>query len=332
MKNGMRQFCCAAFALLAAGGFGLCLANQTNFPERSIRVIVGYPPGGTLDGPARIVANALSHKAGQPFVIENRPGASANISADMVAKAKPDGYTLLLSSSSLSSSGALFKGLSFDPKKDFHHIGRFGSLPTVIIARKDLAQKTLQEVIDFSRKNPGKLTFGSPGSGTGAHIAGEVLNRYAHAQIKHIPFKGSAQTLTNLLGGHIDLMIGGLSTVDSAIKSRQVTVLALTNAESYSDLIDAQPVQTVLRESNIPREYQFDTWLGLSAPAKTPSDVMGKLQALLKSVLQDPTVQKELLSIGVKPGFLSGDDLQKQIEKEIPAYAKIIKEVGVKLD
>ncbi|ETF04739.1 hypothetical protein W822_04765 [Advenella kashmirensis W13003] len=328
----MRQFYCAALLLFTAGAFGSSPASQTDFPARSVRVIVGYPPGGTLDGPARIVANALSQKSGQQFVIENRPGASANISADMVAKAKPDGYTLLLSSSSLSSSGALFKNLSFDPIKDFHHIGRFGSLPTVIVARKDLPQKTLQEVIDYSNKNPGKLTFGSPGSGTGAHIAGEVLNRYAHAQITHIPFKGSAQTLTNLLGGHIDLMIGGLSTIDSAVKGGQVTVLALTNADSYSDLIDAQPVQKVLNGTNIPREYQFETWLGLSAPAKTPDDVVAKLQTLLQSVLQDPKVQKELLSIGVKPGFLSGDDLRKQIEKEMPAYAKIIKQVGVKLD
>lgn len=320
-----------ALVLLALGPTLPAHAQQP-YPNRPIKVIVGYPAGGTLDGPARIVTQTMSRLAGQSFVVENRPGASANISAEIVAKAPADGYTLLLSSSSLSSSGALFKNLPFEPTKDFRHVGRFCTLPTVIVARKDLPANTLQEVVDLAKQNPGKLTYGSPGTGTGAHMSGEVLNRYAGIRITHIPFKGSAQALTNISGGHIDLMIGGLSTIEGAIKGKLVKVLAVTNPEPSPDLVDAPTIQQALKDYQAPRQYQFSTWLGLSAPAGTPDAVIDRLQALLQAALQDSKTRQELTAIGVSPGFLPGIALREQIDEEVPAYAKVVKEIGIAFD
>ena len=316
-------------ALCVTTTMTLAMVPAHAYPDRVVKILVGYPPGGTIDVPARLLAQELSRLSGQSFIVENRPGASATLAANAVAKAEPDGYTLLLSSSANSSAGAILKQLPFDPKTAFRHIGVFSTLPTLIVARADFPATTLQEVIELAKSKPGELTYGSPGPGTGAHIAGQVLNRYADVQIQHIPFKGAAQSLTNLSGGHIDLMIGGLSSLDSAIRSKQIKVLAVTNAEPSPALVDAPTIAQALPGVQIPREFQFTSWLGLSAPAGTPDAVIERLEALMQEALDGPKLSQELIGVGVNPGFVPGDALAKHIDAEIPAYARIVQEIGI---
>ncbi len=317
----------AAFALtgcLIAPAFA-----QDTYPNRPVRIVVGYPAGGTLDKPARVIAQELTRLSGQSFIVENRPGASANIAADMIAKAEGDGYSLLLSSASLSSSGAFFRNLAFHPVKDFRHIGTFCTLPTLIVARNDLPANTLAELVELARKEPGKYTFGSPGTGTGAHIAGELLNRFANVDLLHVPHKGAAQGLTSVAGGHIDLMIAGLATLESAVRNKQVKVLAVTNPEPSPELVDAPTIRQALGSYEVPREYQFTTWLGLSAPASTSDAVVAKLEQWLKAALENPKVREDLKGIGVTASYSTSAALNERVATEVPAYATIVREMGI---
>lgn len=319
------------FAKLAALAISMSTAVSTShaYPDRVVKVLVGYPPGGTLDVPARILVQELSRLSGQSFIIENRPGASATLAGGAVAKAEPDGYTLLLSSAAVSSAGALLKQIPFDPISSFKHIGLFTTLPTLIVARSDFPANNLQEVIELAKAKPGGLTYGSPGPGTGAHMAGQVLNKYANVRIQHIPFKGAAQSLNNLAGGHVDLMIGGLSSLDSALRSKQIKVFAVTNSERSPDLVDAPTISQALPGVNIPREYQFTSWLGLSAPAGTPDAIVQKVASLMQEALNNPKVRQDLVNVGVQPGFVPGAKMTEQIKAEIPAYERVVKELGI---
>ncbi|MBH1962719.1 MAG: tripartite tricarboxylate transporter substrate binding protein [Comamonadaceae bacterium] len=319
----------AFVALLIVAGSAF---SAKPYPEKIVKIVVGYPPGGTLDNPARALAQELSRVSGQTFIIENRPGASANIAADLVAKSQPDGYTLLLSSSALASSPTLYKSLSYSAQTDFRHVGGFSSLPTLIVARKDFPADDLADAVALAKKSPGKYTFGSPGNGTGAHIAGEVLNKYAGTKINHIPFKGAAPALQSIVGGHIDFMIAGLSTLEGAVKNKQVKVLAVTNAEPAPALTSAPTIQHALKGVAIPVEYQFSTWLGLSAPANTPEPVVKTLQDLMVQALSSAKLKRDFTEMGVMPGFVPGPALAAQIEKETQAYLRVVKDLGITAD
>lgn len=299
------------------------------YPDRPVKIVIGYPPGGTLDVPSRILAKELSDLSGQSFIVENKPGASATIAGNTVAMAEPDGYTLLVSSSAVSSARALLKQIPFDPIDSFEHIGMFTSLPTLIVARSDFPANSLEEVIEMARQKPGQMTYASPGVGTGAHIAGQVLNQYAVVDIQHIPFKGSAQSLNNLMGGHVDLLFGGLSSLKGALDSKQIKVFAVTNAEPSPDLVDAPTIAQALPGVEIPREYQFTSWLGLSAPAGTPDEVIAKLEGLLQQALQNPALRQELINAGVNPRYVAREDKVNHIQAEVPAYARIVQEIGI---
>lgn len=299
------------------------------YPDRPVKIVIGYPPGGTLDVPSRILAKELSDLSGQSFIVENKPGASATIAGNTVAMAEPDGYTLLVSSSAVSSARALLKQIPFDPIDSFEHIGMFTSLPTLIVARSDFPANSLEEVIEMARQKPGQMTYASPGVGTGAHIAGQVLNQYAAVDIQHIPFKGSAQSLNNLMGGHVDLLFGGLSSLKGALDSKQIKVFAVTNAEPSPDLVDAPTIAQALPGVEIPREYQFTSWLGLSAPAGTPDEVIAKLEGLLQQALQNPALRQELINAGVNPRYVAREDKVNHIQAEVPAYARIVQEIGI---
>jgi len=319
---------------LAKGAFAtICLTTLMSsafaYPDRPVKIVIGYPPGGTLDTPSRILAKELSNLSGQSFVIENKPGASATIAGNTVATAEPDGYTLLVSSSAVSSARALLKQIPFDPVDSFEHIGMFTTLPTLIVARADFPANSLQEVIEMAKQKPGELTYASPGVGTGAHMAGQVLNKYAGVNIQHIPFKGSAQSLNNLIGGHVDLLFGGLSSLKGALDSKQIKVFAVTNAEPSPDLVDAPTIAQALPGIEIPREYQFTSWLGLSAPAGTPDEVVEKLAELLEQALQNPSLRQELIGVGVNPNYVGREDKVQHIQTEVPAYARIVEEIGI---
>lgn len=309
--------------------FFVVMGSAFAYPDRPVKVIVGYPPGGTLDVPARILVNELSQLSGQSFIIENKPGASASIAGNMVATAKPDGYTLLLSSSAVSSAGAMLKQIPFDPIDSFAHVGMFTTLPTLIVARFDFPAKDLQQVIKMSKQRPGAMTYGSPGVGTGAHMAGEVLNKYAGVDIKHIPFKGSAQSLNNLMGGHVDLLFGGLSSLKTALDGKQIKVLAVTNAEPSPELVDAPTVAQALPDVEFPKAYMFTSWLGISAPAGTPDKIVEKLGNLMQQALENPQLRQKLINVGVSPGYVARQEMVNHIRTEVPAYIRVVKDIGI---
>ena len=296
------------------------------FPDKPVRLVVGFPPGGS-DISARIVANKLSQLWGHQVIVDNRAGAAGNIGADAVARAAPDGYTLLLCVNSYTINTTVYRNLTWDLLKDFASVGRYAASPLVVVVNDKLPVKNFSDLLVYARANPGKLNYGSAGTGTAPHLAVELFLQKTNLNIAHIPYKGSAPSVTALLADEVQLSFGALSAFDGFIKSGRLRPIAVTTSARYERLADVP----TLKESGI-ADFDVDIWYGLLAPAKTPSAILKKLSDDLKKVLADPDTQAKLRESGVEPAFLDPLQMDELMKRDVTRWREVANRIQLKLD
>lgn len=300
---------------------------QAEFPDRPIRFIVPWPAGGGSDATARIVAKALQARLGQPIVIENKTGAAGNIGTQAVAEAAPDGYTWLYSSGPFSVNPSLFKTLPFDTEKDFEPVGQIGSTPSVIVVLTSFPAKTLQELQAASLGAAKPVVYGSPGNGSAQHLAMELLRKRAQMQFTHLPYKGSAPALADLLGGQIPVVISGLPEVLPLVRAGRVRALAVTSPQRSKLLPDVPSLMELgLADSGTAG------WSGIHVRARTPQPIVARLNAELQAVLQDPAINDLLRSRGTEVHAGSPQQFGGFVREQIERWREAVAISGATVD
>jgi tripartite-type tricarboxylate transporter receptor subunit TctC len=315
----------AALALLAA----IVPAAAQTYPDRVVRIINPYPPGGTVDITARILAQKLSDNTGHQFIVENRGGAGGNTGADAVAKSEPDGYTLLFTAPPpLAINQTLYtKGLPFDPAKDFVAIGTFALTPIVLMVHPGIPAKNVQELIAYAKSNPGKVHFGSAGIGTTPHLSGELFKSMAKVEIVHVPYRGTGPAMNDLIGGHIQMFFDLLPASLPQINGGKVRALANAGAKRPAALAD---LPTVAEQGLA--GFDSASWVALAAPAKTPAPVVAKLREEVGKVLTSPDIVARIRELGSEPGTVNEKDVRAFLDAETKKWAEVIRVSGAKAD
>jgi tripartite-type tricarboxylate transporter receptor subunit TctC len=310
-----------AFAALATG------AAAADYPTRPITIVVGFPPGGASDIMARILTAKLGSVLGQPFIVDNRPGAGGNVAGEFVARAAPDGYTLLLGNNAiLATNISLYGKIGFDPEKDFAPISLIGTQANVLVVNNDVKAHSLAELIALAKANPGKLNFASSGYGLAAHLAGELFKAQAQIDIVHVPYKGSAPALQDVIAGQDQMMFATTSGVMGFLKNGQVRALAVTTLKRTPILPDVPTMD----EAGLPG-FEATTWHGLVAPAGTPPQIIAALNKAVAETLEDADIQHKLAGLGIDIAPDTPEQFAAYIKMEIPKWAAVIKASGAKM-
>jgi len=315
-----------ATALIGAAVPALSHAEDS-YPSKPIRVVVPYAPGGAVDIVTRLITQKMGDSLKQSIIVDNRPGGATNIGMDMVARAQPDGYTLLTSSPSLASNSSLFAKLPFDPAKDLVPVGAIGYAPLVVVVAADSPFKTLKDMIEYGKANPGKLTFGTAGNGSSGHLASELLKGAGKFDALHVPYKGGAPAITDLLGGRINFMAINPLEVIAHIKSGKMRALAVMDDKPASLLPDVPTVKSLGLDN-----AAASVWWGLNAPKGTPAPVIEKLNAALNQALADDTVKTRLADLGASATPGSAADFGKFVEAETAKWSQVIKAAHIQAD
>lgn len=312
-------------AVIAMLEIGSAMA-QAAYPNKPVRMIVPFAPGGRVEVVARIIADALSKDLGQPFLVESRAGAGGSIGADFVAKSPADGYTLLLTSAGVMAIlPNVDKKLPYDPVKNFTPVAKLMDGFTYIGAFPGLGYKTIADMVAAAKQKPDQLGYASSGVGTYSHLAGELVKIASGAPIKHIPYKGSGPALNDIVAGHVALMIGG--ELGELAQAGKITILATTNEKRSPDF----PNVPTMKESGFP-QFTAHSWIGLVGPAGMDKAIVDKLSVTLAKVIADPAAQKKLIEQGGEPNYQAADVFAKQIKNDIDIYANIISKAGLKFD
>ena len=314
-----------AAALLAAVATTAPCAQE--FPARPVRVIVPFSPGGAVDGPMRVIAQELGKRWGQQVVVENKPGAGATIGSEMVAKAAPDGYTLLLASQTNAISATLYTKLPFDPVEDFVPITLIGREPGVLVVNPAFPPKTFQEFVAYVKARPGQVDYASSGNGSGQHLFMALLASQTGMQLTHVPYKGSGQATTDLLGGQIMVSIPGSAGMVGHIRAGKLRPLAVTGSTRSPQLPD---VPTVM-ESGVPG-YEAYVWMGLLAPKGTPAAIVEKIQRDVAAALQTNEVRGYMATAGIEIVGSTPAEFGAFFRAERAQWAKVVRETGAKAD
>jgi len=293
-------------------------ANAQSYADRPVRLIVGFPPGGSSDTVARVVGQSLSPLLGQPVVVENKPGAGGVIGSDLVAKAAPDGYTLLLATAGHSTAAAMMAKLPFDAVRDFAWITTVTTYPFVIATAAESPIRSLEDMVARAKAAPGKLSYSSAGVGTSHHLLGEWLAAEAGIEMLHVPFKGGTSPVTEVVAGRVDVMFETMTLVLPHIKSGRLRALAVTSPEPKDYLPDVPPVA-----KTVPGVV-FQSWLGIAAPAGTPPAVVERLNRELRKVLDESDVQKRLSALGGGSAPISPDLMRAQVQTEVERWKKLV--------
>ncbi len=298
------------------------------YPEKSVKIIVPYPPAGTTDILARLIAQRLSERMKQPFVIENRPGAGGAIGSVAVAKSPADGYTLLMGTvNSHGINSALFKNLPYDAVKDFVPITIVGSTPNVLAVHPSVPAKTLAELLTLARAKPGSLNFASTSQGGSPHMSGELLKSMTGVDITHIPYKGAGPMLIDLIGGQVQMGFDNLPSSIGHIRSGKIRAIAVTTAKRFP----GTPEIPTMAESGVPG-YEVSAWFGLLAPAGTPKAVIDALYRNIADILKQPEVVKQLFDLGAQPGGNAPEAYARQIAADVEKWKKVVAATGVKAE
>ena len=308
----------AKLAALALAGLGLACAGAAlaqAFPAKAVRIVVPFPPGGGADALARILQPGLARLWGQPVLVENKPGASGHIGADSVAASEPDGYTLMMSSTA---------SLTEKNVAQFAPVTLVSASAYVLVANPKVAVRDARELIEYAKKNPGKLTYGSSGTGAASHLSAELFKSLAGIEMLHVPYKGTGQAVTDLLAGPIDLMFAPAQTVMPHVQAGKLNALAVTGARRSSLLPDLPTVA----QSGLPG-YEAVGWFGLLAPAKTPSAIVAKLSADANKVLAEPDVKQKLQIAGAEPAGDTPQEFARFIHDDQAKWSKLMKERGI---
>ena len=300
-------------------------AQAQPFPSKSVRLVVPFSAGGSTDIVGRTIGQKLSEMWGQPVIVDNRPGGSTTIGTDVVAKSPPDGYTLLVTPAPFTIVPGLIAKLPYDPAKGFEPITLINTTPLVVIVNPSVPARNVKELIALAKRKPGALNFGSSGSGGTNHLAGELFNTMAGVKMVHIPYKGNAPALTDLVGGHVDLLFNGLTSAMPLIKSGKARVLAVTSLKRAGSLPDVPSLDELGLKG-----FQAVAWNGLSAPARTPKEVIAKINADVVKVVHSPELVERLKSEGSDPVGSTPTEFAAFLREEIARWSKVIKFAGIK--
>jgi len=294
------------------------------YPSKPIRLVLPFPAGGPTDIVGRILGQKLSEALGQPVVQDNRPGAGGNLGADQVAKSPPDGYTLLLSSPSISISPSLYKKMPYDPQKDLAPISLIAGIPNVMLVHPSVPAKTLKEFVALAKARPGKLNFGSGGAGTTNHLASELLKTLTKTDIVHVPYKGSNQAMLALLGGEVDMVVIAVPPALPQIEAGRVRPLAVLNENRVATL----PKVPTSKEAGIDN-FVVPVWYGILVAGNTPRDIVNRLNTELGKIVAMPDVKERLAAAGVEPYHSTPDRFASFIKSEAVRYGQVIKNAGI---
>lgn len=312
-----------ALSLLVSANDGFA---QSNYPDRTVRLLVGYAPGGPVDIIGRLFSDKLAELWKQPVVVENITGAAANVAGDRVAKAAPDGYTLLVATNPLLSvNPSLYGKMPFDPNKDLTPITLAVYSPNLFVVPNDVPAKTVQELIAYAKANPGKLTYGSSGAGTTQHLAGELFNKMAGVDIQHVPYRGASAVITDLLGGRLTMFIGSITPLLPHVREGKLRALAITSATRFH----AVPDLPTMVELGYPGFVSVLS-IGLMAPTGTPPAIIGKIHDDAVKVLAMPDVKERLKKTGMEVIASTPAEFTAAIAAETPIWAKVIKDANIK--
>ncbi|MGO4325965.1 tripartite tricarboxylate transporter substrate binding protein [Cupriavidus sp. 2TAF22] len=301
----------------------LLAASQPAYPSKPVRIVVGYAPGGSADSVARLLASRLSVQMGQPFVVENRPGAASSIAANSVARSTSDGYTLFLGSNANAINATLYRKLSFDIQKDFIPVALVTSFPNVMVVNPALPVKSVADFIAYAKAHPDAVNFGSSGVGSSTHLSGEMFKSMAGIRMEHVQYKGSAPALTDLMAGQVQVMFDNAPSVLPFIKSGKLRALAVTSSQPQAF---APGVPTVAA-SGLPG-FEVKSWYGLFAPASTAPAIVDALNRQVNAALRDPSVRASLATLGAVPEGGSSEAMRTHLSREIPKWAAVIRSSG----
>jgi len=305
-----------------------CAAQAQAYPNRPVKVIIPWPPGQATDLAARIVGEKLSQALGQPFIMENKPGAGGAIGTEMVVKAAPDGYTLLASSSGPISIMPNLQKIPYDPLKDLAPVSLTARAPFALIAHPSFPAANAREFVALVRANPGKYSFASSGTGATAHMFAELFNSMAQLKVLHIPYKGSVPALTDVMGGQVSYAVETVASVVGHAKSGRLKVYGVTTAKRAAAMPDVPPLAEA---ADIPG-YDVGAWIGYHAPAGTPKDILVKLAAEIQKAVQAPDMKDRYVALGLDQASNTPDEFAAMMRTEQERYAMIIKNAGIKIE
>jgi len=313
-----------ALAVSATVPIGSAMA--ADYPTRPIKWVVGYPPGGATDIIARLIGQRLSERLGQQFVIENKPGAGNNIATESVVNAEPDGYTLLLVNPANYINTSLYANLKFNFPRDIAPIASFNRVPNVMTVNKDVPAKTVAEFIAYVKANPGKVNLASSGNGTSVHLSGEMFMAMTGAKMQHVPYRGAALALTDLIGGQVQVIFDNMPSVLQHIKSGALRGLAVTSTQRSEQLPD-----TPTLADTVPG-FEASALFGMGAPKNTPKDIIAKLNAEVNAVLAEPNIKTRLIELGGAPLIQTPEQFGNDIVAETEKWRKVVESAGIKVE
>ncbi|HEY0294780.1 MAG TPA: tripartite tricarboxylate transporter substrate binding protein [Bordetella sp.] len=321
MKSISRSLALVLFAVVALN------ARAAGYPDQPLRLIAPYAPGGNIDSTARLLAQGLSQRLGQPVIVENRPGAAGVVGSEVVAKSKPDGYTMVLNSTgALASAKVLNPGLKLDPLKDFAAAATVSQAPMALIVNPALPVRSVAELIDYARKRPGKLTMASSGIGTSAHLAGEMFQQMTGVKFLHVPYAGSSQAVSDLVAQRVDLTFDQLTSTLPLIKAGKLRALAVTTSTRSIFM----PELPTLEESGV-HGFEMSTTTGLLLAKDTPPAILDRLNRDSAAILNDPAVKDKMLLLGAAPLPGSGNDFDRMLRGEIEKWTRVADTADIKL-
>ena len=317
----------AAAVLAAASAVAACAAHAQNYPSRPVRIVVPFSPGGAADTPGRMLAPRLAEALGQQVLVDNRPGAGSTIGTELVAKASPDGYTLLLVSNTHAINASLYKKLNYDPLADFTPVLQFATSPNVLVVHPSLPVKSVKELIALARAKPGQIDYASSGNGSSQHLFTALFTTMAGIEMNHVPYKGSGQARTDLLSGQISVSIPGLASVIQHIRDSRLRALGVTSAVRSPQL----PNVPTISEAGV-KGYDADQWLGLLAPAKTPGNAVARLNDAAQKALKDPALRASFENVGAQANYLGPKAFGDLVKSEMPKWGKVVKATGLQIN
>ena len=328
MQNKLPSLFTAVVAGLALLLVGTNPVLAQEWPAKTIRWIVPFPPGGAMDVIARSLADKSSKTLGQPIIVENKPGAGGNIGAELVARSEPDGYTMLITSIGMATNKYLYPKLPYDPVKDFSPVSLVAIVPNVLLTNATQPNvKTVTDVMANARAHPGQLTYASAGNGTSIHLAGEVFTSMAKIDMQHIPYKGSGPAVTDLLGGQVNYMFDSITSAKPHIASGKLRAIGLTTTKRSKSL----PGVPTIAESGLPG-YDVTPWFAVFMPANTPKPIINKLNASLVSSMASPEIREKFESIGAESLGSSPEELASYLKKEMERWGRVIASNNIKAD
>ena len=319
-----------ALQMAATGLPALMLSPRASaaleYPTRNVRFLVGYPPGGATDILARLIGQRLSEKLGQQFVIENKPGAGNNIGTEAAVRADPDGYTVLLVNPANFINASFYRNLKFDFVRDITGVAAFNRVPNVMTVNKDVPAKNVAEFIDYVKANPGKVNMASSGNGTSVHMSGEMFMAMTGCKMQHVPYRGAAPAITDLLAGQCQVIFDNMPSIIQHIRAGSLRPLGVTSAERSQQLPDVQAIGETVKG------YEASALFGMGAPAKTPKEIIAKLNAEINAVMSDPVLKKQLEELGGAPRVETAEAFNTEIAAETEKWKKVVEFSGLKID